>query len=266
MLTVFAEAMVETDHEIVDDTNDYVKQNISRRKSSLKRIDWRGPEETLYDREQQQQALHDAYCRCQEQAEIALITGASGTGKTVLANTLTPLVEADGGMFLKGKFDQHQYSTALSPCFRAFRFFAKRILARGKEEAELVRNAIEQELGSEIIVLLDLIPELAELLTPEAWEKQQQARDDGLDSDDMDSSISSGCDAGEISESQARVVAVYRRFLRCASSRERPIILFLDDLQVGPQNQQALSTGVFPQLFILKRMSYSISLNINLKS
>jgi predicted ATPase len=160
---------------------------------------------------------------------VFVLTGrASGTGKTTLANTLVPIVEDDGGLFLRGKFDQHQHLTGISPCLRAFRFFAKRVLARGEEEAKKVKIAIEQAVGSEIGLLLDLIPELGELLIPEAWQEQQERSS----TSGMDSSSHSEFGGG-VSESQAQVVSVFRRFLDACSSRERPVVLFMDDLQVS---------------------------------
>ena len=68
--------------EGLDDNNNASNHKRKTRKSSLRKTDWLpGPEGTLYDRVQQQQALRDAYYRCKSQAEIALITGASGTGE-----------------------------------------------------------------------------------------------------------------------------------------------------------------------------------------
>lgn len=219
--------MVEMHHEIPDADSSHNRRRNSKRKPTSRRTDWFDSDGTLYDRAQQQQALRDAYYRSKQQAEIALITGASGTGKTALANTLLPLIENDGGLFLRGKFDQHQYVTGQSPCLRAFQLFAKRVLARGKEEAQSVKRAIEEAVGSEIHLLLEVIPELGELLTPVEWLVEQEK---AANSSGMDSSQSSSHNI-EISESQTRVVSVFRRFLRSCSSRERPIVLFMDDLQ-----------------------------------
>lgn len=223
--------MVEGSRVIAEGGIDNARRRSSKGRSSLlRRVDWQGPNGMLYDRREQQQALRDAYYRSKQQAEIVIITGASGTGKTALANALCPLVEDDGGLFFRGKFDQHQYLAGLSPCLQAFRFFAKRILSRSKEECDRVKKAIEEDVGSEISLLLNVIPELGELLTPELWRQQQEK---AANNSGMDSSVSSqGGFAGEFSDSQARVVSVFRRFLHCCSSRERPVVLFMDDLQV----------------------------------
>ena len=188
----------------------------------------------LYDRQEQQQALRDAYYRSKERSEMVIITGPSGTGKTALANTLAFIVEQQyGGLFLRGKFDPHM-TGLVSPCLRAFQFYAKLVLAKwGKLEAQRVRKAIEQQVGvSEIHVLLEMIPELGELLTPDSWQEEQQEMAVNSGSE-MDSSVSSANDfGGEFSDSQARAVSVFRRFLRGCSSKERPLVLALDDLQV----------------------------------
>ncbi|CAB9504982.1 expressed unknown protein [Seminavis robusta] len=197
-----------------------------------KRIDWKGS--TLYDRQEQEEKLMAAYKRSIQQSEIVLITGASGTGKTVLAKTLLPHVKADGGLMFKGKFDQNQYVTESSPCFSAFQHFARIIVARGDEEAKMVRKAIEAELGQgEIDLLLEIIPEMAELLTPEEWKIIVSKREEqAATSTGMDSSSHTSRDLDfDLSDSPSKVASVYRRFLRCVSSPERPIVLFLDDLQ-----------------------------------
>ena len=66
----------------------------------------------LYARDQEERQLLEAYRRCcdyqkqQQQQELTLVTGPSGTGKTFLVTrSLQPHVEEAGGFFITGKFD-----------------------------------------------------------------------------------------------------------------------------------------------------------------
>ena len=184
----------------------------------IKHLDWKAAEETLFDRKVQLDALLAAYKRSHQRAELVLITGASGTGKTALANMLFPHVKADGGAMFRAKFDINQFATTHSPCFRAFRTFARYVIAKGEDEAQKMRQAIEHEFGeAEIELLLEMIPELTELLMPEDWQEivqKQQTSGSGLDY-----SSHSNSDSGiDLSDSPSKVASVYKRFLRCVSS------------------------------------------------
>lgn len=215
----------------------------------------------LVDRQPQEEALHRAYQRSLNEVEICIITGPSGTGKTALANTLLPQIHADGGFCVRGKFDQTQCVLAKSPVFRAFSTFARDVMARGPAVAQETRAALFAVLmeGSERSLLMELIPELTELLDPDLFLKRQQQQQEqespmeeflSADEDDdegdteiigarskptassKNNSISSSTemDVNRL-EHQGRVISVFRRFLRAISCPERPVVLLLDDLQ-----------------------------------
>ena len=58
----------------------------------------------LHSREKEVGILQDCLCN-QEQKQLVMISGYSGSGKTVLANSLKPMVEEQEGLFVSGKFD-----------------------------------------------------------------------------------------------------------------------------------------------------------------
>jgi len=186
----------------------------------------------LYDRKPQEEALHAAYQRSKDNAQVALITGPSGTGKTVLANILGERVEADGGFLFKGKFDQRQYVESRSPVLRAFQPFARRILAHGPQVAQQVKESIRGALNEpEIDILLELIPELMELLALERFQESTSSSLNYYSSSDNNDSEADGSDMDLAEIKHGCVVSIYRRFLQAIVTPERPIVLFLDDLQ-----------------------------------
>jgi predicted ATPase len=125
-------------------------------------------------------------------AELLLITGASGTGKSTLARSLEPAVLRDGGYFLAGKCSpphhHHQnttqrqqqgprrrliqqarsegtpLTTPYAPFVAALSQFVAQVIARGDGAIQQVRDAIQDE--SEAAILIDLIPDFRRIHLP----------------------------------------------------------------------------------------------------
>ncbi len=135
-----------------------------------------------------------------------LISGAPGVGKTVLAGELRTVVAAGGGWFVTGKFDQYRRDLEFDATHQAFRALGRLLLAEPDDELARVRERILAAVGPNAGLLTAVIPEFAALLAvPPA--------------------------PGDPLTAQARAQLASARALRAIASKERPVLMFLDDLQ-----------------------------------
>ena len=146
-----------------------------------------------------EEALAD---RCQG----VMISGASGVGKTALADELRPVVTSAGGWFVAGKFDQYRRDLEFDAVNQALRALGGLLLAEPEDELARVRMRIAAAVGPNAGLVTATVPEFAALL--------------GVPSD-----------AGDPLTAQVRVQRAAAEVFRSVSSRKRPLVLFLDDLQ-----------------------------------
>ncbi|CAB9504987.1 multi-sensor signal transduction multi-kinase [Seminavis robusta] len=203
-------------------------------------IDWNLSSE-LYDREEQRKLLTAAYRRRRKagsKPELILLTGRSGVGKTALAKSMKTWVEDDWGFFLAGKFDQIQ--TPHAPFIAAVEEFVKQACLRGDVVVEPIRKAVLQAVAPDMDILLEAIPGLSELM-------------DGTQSKDINchEKLPSGpsFEVGVGTERHAYFASAFCRFLRAISSRDRNLVILLDDLQwADPSSLEILSSLLNPLL------------------
>ncbi|WP_437977927.1 AAA family ATPase [Sorangium sp. So ce295] len=163
----------------------------------------------LYGREREVQALLEAFERAARGgAELMLIAGYSGIGKSALAHELyKPITEARG-YFVAGKYDQLQRSTPYTAITSAFRDLVRQIVAEPEAQFALWRSKIKAALGANGQVLVDVIPEIERIVGDQP-----------------------AVQALGPAESQNRFVRVLQNFVRVFCDAERPLAIFLDDLQ-----------------------------------
>ncbi|XYH98616.1 AAA family ATPase [Sorangium sp. So ce1128] len=163
----------------------------------------------LYGREEETKALGSAWQRASSgAAEVFLVSGYAGVGKSVLIQDIHQFIARDGGHFIQGKFDQLDRITPYAPVARAFRELVQELLAEPAEALESWKRRVQLALGSNGRLLVDLVPELELLIGP-----QPSVPSLGL------------------IESQNRFARVFQSFLRTVAARGCPLALFLDDLQ-----------------------------------
>jgi PAS domain S-box-containing protein len=166
--------------------------------------------ENLYGREREVDSLLAAFDRVVSNGatELVLISGYSGVGKSSVVNELHKALVPPRGLFAAGKFDQYKRDIPYSTLVQAFQGLVRQIL--GKSEAELSqwRAALQEALGPNGQLMVNLVPELAFII----GEKPPAP---GLLPQDQ----------------QARFQFVFRRFLGVFAQPEHPLALFLDDLQ-----------------------------------
>ena len=167
-----------------------------------------------FGRDQEFATLQSAYQRSiSGSSELAVITGLSGSGKTMIANRFGDFVTASGGLFVSGKFDQMKGNSDLVIA-SAFNEYCES-LAREENsvQAALVSFKLEAALGKDVYYLTRMIPNLSHVLNG------------GLDEDESFS-------YQECIDAQKRIHYLLSLFVDviCDCS-EKPMVLFIDDLQ-----------------------------------
>jgi len=166
------------------------------------------PVERLVGRDGERDALFQAHERAAGGAcEVALVYGYSGIGKTALVGELQVPVLASRGWFASGKCSAIG-GVPLEPLVQAFQELGLSILAEDDEVVAQERSALLEALESLAGIAAAQVPALATVL-------------------------------GELpagpplppAEAQTRLQHTFLRLARAFSSANRPLVLFLDDLQ-----------------------------------
>lgn len=185
----------------------------------------------LIDREDQWKDLLRAFNRSTKRnvnnpkAELTLITGQSGSGKSALAFELKRHCQSMGGYFLTGKFDQYQTLGLPYHAFvQAFTEFVHQLLQRDDAETHKLKQRIEQAVESDSKLLTYLIPALEQV-------------------------IADGGEAVAIkgAELQNRFKRVFRKFVKAIASKSAPVVLMLDDLQWSDASSLDLLREIIPE-------------------
>ncbi|MBD2344782.1 trifunctional serine/threonine-protein kinase/ATP-binding protein/sensor histidine kinase [Anabaena subtropica] len=165
--------------------------------------------EKLYGRQQEVAALLAAFERVTRgKTEMILVTGFSGIGKTAVVNEVHKPIVRQQSYFIKGKFDQFQRDIPLSGLVQAFRDLIGQILLETDEQIKQWRRKILSALGEQSQVIIDVIPELEDIVGQQP-------------------------NVAELSGSavQNRFNLLFQRFIQVFSSKQHPLVIFLDDLQ-----------------------------------
>jgi signal transduction histidine kinase len=139
-------------------------------------------------------------------ARGALVAGAPGVGKTALVDQLRPVVAGKDGWFVAGKFDQYRRGLEFDGVNQAFRALGRLLLAEPEEELAHIRERIFETVGPNAGLLSAVVPEFAALLAVPP-------------------------DPGDPLTAQVRAQHSGMQVLRAVASPDRPVALFVDDLQ-----------------------------------
>ena len=162
----------------------------------------------LYGREVESAALLATFERARSgAAELLLISGYSGIGKSALVNEIQRQI-VQNGRFIAGKFDQLGRRVPYLPITRACGQLLRSILGESAESLAHWRQKILNAVGPNAQVLIDLVPELQFVIGP-------QPKVQALGS----------------SETQRRFEQAFQSFLQVFTTAEHPLAFFLDDLQ-----------------------------------
>jgi len=162
----------------------------------------------LYGREKELARLSASFERaCQGGAELLLISGHSGIGKSVLVGELHKQI-VTGARFATGKFDPIGRRIPYAPIIQACGEILRSILAEPPTSVAKWREKLSSAVGGNGRVATDIIPELALVL-----------------------GVQPPVEVLDPAQSQHRFEATFLSFLHALATPDHPLVLFLDDLQ-----------------------------------
>ncbi|MCY7406980.1 MAG: trifunctional serine/threonine-protein kinase/ATP-binding protein/sensor histidine kinase [Alkalinema sp. CAN_BIN05] len=165
--------------------------------------------EKLYGRETEVQALLDAFERVATgSSELMLVEGFSGIGKTAVVNEVHKPITQQNGYFIKGKFDQLNRNIPLSAFVQALRDLMGQLLCESDAQLAQWQAQILQALGENGQVLIDVIPELEQIIGKQSIVPELSG-----------------------SAAQNRFNLLFQKFIEVLTTADHPLVLFLEDLQ-----------------------------------
>ncbi|MEM9925493.1 MAG: AAA family ATPase [Cyanobacteria bacterium P01_D01_bin.50] len=165
--------------------------------------------EKLYGREKEVEQLLTAFERVsQGNRKLMLVAGFSGIGKTAVVKEIHKPIVKQRGYFIQGKFDQFNRNIPFSAFVQAFRDLMGQLLSESDAQLSSWKNKILQALGENGQVIINVIPELERIIG-----KQPPVME------------LSGIAA------QNRFNLLFQKFIQVFTTKEHPLVIFLDDLQ-----------------------------------
>ncbi|MBA9084871.1 putative ATPase/DNA-binding CsgD family transcriptional regulator/GAF domain-containing protein [Fontibacillus solani] len=149
------------------------------------------------------------YSTCFGSTEIVYVSGEAGIGKTSLIDEVFHKIQQSQHFFyITGKFEQISKESPYLPIIQAFRGLMRHLLGERQDQSELWRLKLQEALGNNANVIASIIPEVSLLLGEIPFEEELPAN-----------------------ESKKRFIYVFRKFVQALTSKEHPLVLFIDDLQ-----------------------------------
>ncbi|HYX36359.1 MAG TPA: AAA family ATPase, partial [Oligoflexus sp.] len=188
-----------------------------------------------YGREKEIRLLEEAFEKVfsSKQAQMILVTGASGIGKTTLINEVHKPLLRQRGLFIKGKFNQYSRDIPYEAFISAFSSLADHFLALPEAQLVKIREGLLKTLGHNARVAVDLIPRFGAVLgeLPEL--------------EDLGS-------VGNANRFRLALDAIVTAIVQ----NEYPLVIFIDDLQWADGGSLGLIQNIFErregaQLFLI---------------
>jgi len=180
--------------------------------------------EKLYGREGAVAVLYSAFERvvASERAELVMVSGCSGTGKSSVVSELHKLLVSHRALFATGKFDQHRRDVPYSTLAFAFQTLLREILTTSDREFASWQERLRDATAQNGRLLADLVPELFLVIgeQPPVVELPPQ-------------------------EAKRRFERLLTHLLRAFASHQGGLVLFLDDLQWSDRASLDLLEALF---------------------
>ncbi|MFN6483985.1 MULTISPECIES: AAA family ATPase [unclassified Nostoc] len=163
----------------------------------------------LYGRETEVKTLLEAFDRVSNgTTEMMLIAGFSGIGKTVVVNEVHKPIVKQRGYFIKGKYDQFNRNIPFSAFVQSFRDLMGQLLTESDAQIQQWKSKILDSLGENGQVIIEVIPELERIIGQQLPAIQLSG-----------------------SAIQNRFNLLFQKFVQVFTTKEHPLVIFLDDLQ-----------------------------------
>ncbi len=174
----------------------------------------------LYGREKEVATLMDAFERVSNppilplnnegtrRGEMMLVSGYSGIGKSSLVNEVHKPIVRQRGYFISGKFDQFKRNIPYASLIQAFQELIQQLLTESAEKIAAWKTKLLEALGAKGQVIIDVIPEVEQIVGSQPAVPQLGS-----------------------AESQNRFNRVFQQFIHVFTTKEHPLVIFLDDLQ-----------------------------------
>ncbi|WP_437733281.1 AAA family ATPase [Sorangium sp. So ce1335] len=166
--------------------------------------------DVLVGRDRERELLGASFARAAEgAAELVLLGGPSGVGKTALVRTVyRDIAKAGRGLLISGKHDQLARSTPYAAMAQAFGALMQQWLASPEPVLRAWQEQIEAEVGDNARLIADVVPELERVMGQLAPVPPVQ---------------------GE--QVLARQRLTWLDFVRAVATPNAPLVMFLDDMQ-----------------------------------
>lgn len=140
--------------------------------------------------------------------EAVWVTGESGYGKTFLIAETMKTIRKNNGWFLAGRFEPNKQHISYHAIARALRELVRQLMTEKDQQLDTYRELVLKVLGTSGKVLTDLVPDLELLIGRQPLAKQLPPQ-----------------------ETQNRLHFLLQQVIMIFCEKDRPIVLFLDDLQ-----------------------------------
>lgn len=167
----------------------------------------------LYERERELGELLAMFERTSNGSkELLYLSGRSGSGKTVLMKEFQARIIHRRGYFISGKFDQMKKEIPYTPIIQVLRELVRHVLSEDPIRILMLKKKLKETLGRSGRVITEVIPEAAFLLG------EQKPLEDLPSADAIN-----------------RFKFLFTRFIKVFVDKERPLVLFFDDVQWADQ-------------------------------
>ncbi|NET45617.1 ATP-binding sensor histidine kinase [Okeania sp. SIO2B3] len=141
-------------------------------------------------------------------SEMILVAGYSGVGKTAVVNEVHKPIVRQRGYFIKGKFDQFQRNIPFRAFVIALRDLMGQLLSENDAKLQQWKDKILKAVGENGQVIIEVIPELEKIIgsQPAVTELSGTA-------------------------AQNRFNLLFQKFIQVFTTKDHPLVIFLDDLQ-----------------------------------
>jgi len=175
----------------------------------------KAPVDAFYGRQSEVSMLYHAFnsvIMLEGQPMVVSISGSAGTGKTSLMNQISKPLQDANGYLIRGKFDRRTRPDSI--IFSALNAFFAGLIDERRENVQDLIHRIRHAVGPGCRVLMNSIPNLHTFM-------------EGHLEDNSDGAVGN-------SASEHRWKYLLCKLVAAVSSRNHPLAIFLDDLQVSP--------------------------------